>query len=413
MKQSRVHVSELKLGMYVRELDCPWEKSSFLFQGFTLETPNDIAAVQDECEYVVVDFLTHEPQNQKKSGDTAMLNSSPILDVDPSLGFAKDFEQAGDVHQKAESAVGELFGDMKLANTVDGDAVKGVVEDCVSSILKNPDAILWYTQIQNKDDALSRHSLNVTILSIALGRHLKLREYELNDLGTCALLHDVGKTHVPLEVLRKDSQLTDRESQIMKSHTLEGRNILLSSKSVFSGAADVAFSHHEHVDGSGYPRRVNAKSIPYYSKIVALANRYDNLVKTESFGQTCSTTEALQTIFNEKGTKFDEALTTGFIECLGVYPPGTLIEMNNGEVGIVLSNASENKLQPRVILVLDENKDPQPQRVVDLSRWITNSAGEPYSIKATLRNKTYDVDIEDYIRAGLRIEGMSAANSAD
>ena len=407
MAKSRVHVSELQLGMYVRELDRPWEETSFMFQGFTLETPADIRAVQSQCEYVVVDFLTHQSDAEQTRGNRALLNSkTQALDT---RVMARDLSDAGEVRDTAQKAVVDIFDDMQMVRKVDGEAVKQVVSECVNSILKNPDAMLWYTQLQQKDNLLSRHSLNVAVLSIALGKQLGMRDFELTDLGTCGLLHDVGKTSLPAELLNKTGPLTEREQQQLKGHTLAGRNILLSSKSVFSGAADVAFSHHEHVDGSGYPRRVEGSKISRFSKIIAIANLYDNMVNGTAQQAPRSTTETLQRLYEMRGKAVDDKLVLSFIECVGVFPPGSLVELDNGEVGIVLSNNTTDKLRPRVIVILDQNNDPQPQRVVDLAQPSMADGPSAVQIKSTLRNGSYDVDVDDYIRAGLRIEGYASA----
>ena len=390
--------------MHVCELDRPWSETSFPFRGFTLHTDDDISAVQDQCEYVVIDSLTYQSISQAKKKSNRYLIESDRGQPD-AMQFSQDFTGAGQIHKKAEVAVKTMFSEMQLLSEIDGNTVQHVVDRCIHSILKNPDAMLWYTQIRKKDRHLSQHSLNVCILAIAMGSHLGLRDFELDDLGACGLLHDVGKTSLPTALLQKKDALTDREKQVLQEHTILGRNILLSSKTVFSGAADVAFSHHERIDGSGYPRRVEGNKVSYYSKIIAIADSYDDLINSEVFDQLRSPNEALQHIYDAKGTEFDNHLALSFIECVGVYPPGTLVEMSNGEVGIVLSNNSSDKLRPRIILILDKSKKPRPQHVIDLTQLTGDSKSKPYRIKTALRKWSHGVDVEEYIRAGLRIDG--------
>ena len=399
--QSRIHVSELRLGMYVLELDRPWEESSFMFQGFSLNTPDEITAVQNQCEYVVVDYLADEIKKTDEEKPHRMMDSVEV--AREAKKFSEDFDVAGEFHLKARESVDNMFNDMQTVKDIDGGAIQDVVSDCVTNILKNPDAVLWYTQMEKKDSFLSQHSLNVAILAIALGKQINLAPYELEDLGTCGLLHDIGKTRLSDSLLRK-SKHTDQERRILRGHTLAGRDILLSSNAVFSGAADVAYAHHEHVDGSGFPNGFDGRKITKFAKIVAIANAYDGLVNNINVTRSISTTEALKVIYDARGKRFDKDLVLSFIQCVGAYPPGTIIEMTNGEVGIVLSNNSNDKLKPRVIMLLDENKEPQPQRVIDLSQMAVTPDSRPYYIKTTLKNRSYDIDIEEYIRAGLRIE---------
>ena len=405
LSKRRVVVSELKRGMHVCELDRPWSETSFPFRGFTLHTADDISAVQDQCEYVVIDSLTYQSNSQANQKRNRYLiesdSNSNSLDTKQ---FSQDFTGAGKIHNKAKNAIKIMFSELKLVNEINTDAVQNVVNGCVNSILKNPDAMLWYTQLQNKNSQIAQHSLNVCILAIALGKHLGLRDFELDDLGTCGLLHDVGKTSLPTELLQKKDALTDREKQVLKEHTIMGRNVLLSSKTVFSGAADVAFSHHERIDGSGYPRGVDGGKISTYSKIIAIADSYDNLINDEIFNQLRSPNEALQYIFDSKGRKFDNYLALNFIECVGVYPPGTLVEMGSGEVGIVLSNNSSDTVRTRVILILDKSKQPCPQRVIELMQLACDPESKSHCIKTALRKRSYGIDVGNYVRAGLRID---------
>ena len=402
--QARLHVSELRLGMYVRELDRPWEETSFMFQGFSLDTPDDITSVQDQCEYVEVDYLAHQIKSAPKKERPVLMDSKTIMRE--ATKFAEEFNEVGTLHNKTKKSVDRMFSDMQAVKDIDGGAIHDVVNDCVTNILKNPDAVLWYTQMDKKDSYLSQHSLNVAILSIALGKHLRMPQHQLEDLGTCGLLHDIGKTRLPASLLYKTSPYTEHEKRILRGHTLAGRDILLSSNAVFSGAADVAFSHHEHVDGSGYPAGEEGSKMTQFTKIVAIADRYDDLVNSTTLEPSISTTEALRVIYEARGTAYDKETVLAFIKCVGAYPPGTIVEMTNGEVGIVLSNNSDDKLRPRVIMLLDENKDPQPQRVVDLSQMAVTPDSRPYSIRTTLRNRSYDIDIDDYVRGGLRIESV-------
>ena len=151
---------------------------------------------------------------------------------------------------------------MCIRDRVNSGKVKAVVDDCVDSIVRNPDASVWLTRIQAKDEGTAQHSLNVAALSIVLGKTLKLTTKELEDLGVCAMLHDIGKTSIPIELLRKTTALTEDENKLMMTHCRAGRDLLVSTSSVSTGAADVAYTHHERPDGKGYPRGLTAEKIP-------------------------------------------------------------------------------------------------------------------------------------------------------
>ena len=188
----------------------------------------------------------------------------------------------------------------------------------------------------------------------------------------------------------------------MQRHTRYGRDILVSTKSVMSGAADVAHSHHERPDGTGYPRRLDDDSIPLYAKIVAIAEAYDTMTTRQPYRDAVSPSEAIQELYAQRGKQFDEDLVIRFIDSVGIFPPGTIVEMVNGEVGIVLSNTND-KLRPRVIMILDSSHEPMPQRIADLSQMDVDDESNIYQIKTTHSDGAFGIDVGDFQRAGLRM----------
>ena len=169
-----------------------------------------------------------------------------------------------------------------------------------------------------------------------------------------------------------------------------------------SGAADVAHSHHERPDGTGYPRRLDADSIPLFAKIVSIAEAYDTMTATQPYREARSPSDALQELYAQRGKQFDEDLVIRFIDAIGIFPPGSVVEMVNGEIGIVLSNTSD-KLRPRVIMILDAHHEPMAQRVVDLFKLDTDSEGKVYQVKTTHRDGSFGIEVNDFQKAGLRL----------
>lgn len=397
----KIPVDQLRIGMYVRELDKPWEESSFMFQGLDIKSQQDILAVQRECQFVWVDCTEYQLASAKSSR-AAPTGMPGTLTGQSSLLVEDEFDDAKEVHNLAQATVKRMFEELRLGGQIDAGKVKTAVNNTVDSILRNPDASIWLTRLKAKDEHTAQHSLNVTALSIVMGRGMGLSAKELEDLGVCAMLHDVGKTSLPAELINKPGPLTEEEWELMKKHPKFGRDILVSTQSVYSGAADVAYSHHERPDGKGYPRGLTDDSIPQYAKIVAIAEAYDTITSTQVYRDARSPSEALHILYKERGKQFDEELVIKFIDSVGIFPPGSIVELTNGEVGIVLSNTTD-KLKPRVIVLLDSNKDPAQQRVVDLSQMQPDKNNIPYQIKTTLRDGAYGIVVEDFQKAGLRI----------
>ncbi len=395
----KIPVDQLRIGMYVRELDKPWEESSFMFQGLEIKTQQDVLAVQRECAFVYVDYT----EFSLSSSSTRKSPTAPSpANTQSTLLVEDEYDDAKEVHSLAQQTVQRMFEEIRLGGQIDAGKVKQAVNNTVDSILRNPDASIWLTRLRAKDEHTAQHSLNVAALSIVMGRGMGMSAKELEDVGVCAMLHDVGKTSLPTELINKPEPLDEVEWALMRKHPKFGRDILVSTQSVFSGAADVAYSHHERPDGKGYPRGLSSDEIPLYAQIVSIAEAYDTITTKQIYREARSPSEALHILYGERGKQFDEELVIKFIDSVGIFPPGSIVEMTNGEVGIVLSN-TDDKLKPRVIILLDKNKDASHQRVVDLSKLQADADGQPYQIKTTLRDGEYGIVVEDFQRAGLRI----------
>lgn len=396
----KIDVKDLRVGMFVVELDIPWEESSFMFQGLEIKSPADVLAVQKECSQVWVDYDEFSLQQYEASAVAS--NNGVGFTQDTGVAVEDELEAAVEVHELASKAITNLFEEIRMGAEIDGGKVKQAVNGCVDSILRNPDASVWLTRIKAKNEATAQHSLNVAALSIIMAKSMGMSPREMEDLGVCGMLHDVGKTSVSTEVLMKTGPLTDEERTEMQRHTKYGRDILVSTRSVMSGAADVAHSHHERPDGTGYPRRLGDDSIPLFAKIVSIAEAYDTMTINQPYRTAYSPSDALQELYAQCGKQFDEDLVIRFIDAVGIFPPGSIVEMQNGEVGIVLSNTKE-KLRPRVIMILDAVGEPIAQRMVDLSLMDTDDQGNIFQIKTTHADGSYGIDVGDFQRAGLRM----------
>jgi HD-GYP domain-containing protein (c-di-GMP phosphodiesterase class II) len=273
----------------------------------------------------------------------------------------------------------------------------------MKSILANPDAMLWLSKIRNEDQYTSEHCFNVCILSLILGKHLGLSGNDLVDLGVCGMLHDVGKMKISPDILNKEGDLTDEEFQIMKTHTTHGRNILLANSNMLPAAIDVAFGHHEAVDGSGYPRGLPSTNISDFCRIIQVCDVYDAITSLRVYKKPQSSLTALKALYDNRGTKFDKNFVEQFIECIGLYPPGSVVELVDGEIALVLSTNYSNRRLPKILIVRDIKKMPCQERVVDLSILPKGTDVAPLLIKTTLPNGSYGVRLEEFVKKGLKV----------
>ncbi|OZG74697.1 phosphohydrolase [Hahella sp. CCB-MM4] len=442
-KELQISVQELELGMHVVRLDREWIETDFLMQGFVITSWDDIEALQRQCEYVFVEAkivnsppppppATRERRREKQglfarvtrrkteyaSSPSSSASRKPIGTASPpptqhkvayinKINVQSELPKAENTYTSAKGTVKSILNGIRLGRMIDMNQARETVNTVVDSVLRNKDALAWLTKIKEKDDYTAEHSLNVCILATTFARHLGHDESDIRKIALSGLLHDVGKSRIPDDILNKEGRFTDEEFQIMKMHTTYGRDLLMTMTSEDRIAIDVAHSHHERVDGRGYPRQLKEHQIPYFAKIVALADCYDAITSHRCYDSGRASMEALDIIYKCRGSQFDEELALEFIKCIGIYPPGSIVQMSNGEVAIVLATDENNKLKPKVLMVLDAQKQTCRERVVDLNRNALDRNEQPYAIAHELANGSYGVDLREYLNKGLVLKGAN------
>lgn len=397
----KIHISELKIGMFVSKLERDWLETPFLMQGFMIESLDDIDAVAEYSEYVWIDAVQQTwipPEERAVLGP----KTAPKRVYINKVSAAEERVAVQGVYREARKLTKSLMDDVRLGGVINTEQARATVKDCVHSILRNPDALLWMSKMRNEREYTAEHCLNVCILAIAFGRHLGKNEAELEKLGFCGLLHDVGKMRVPIEILDKPGPLSQKEYNIMKAHTVHGRNLLMSSPgNGLNAAVDVAYSHHERVDGLGYPRKLKGGSISEFARIIAIVDAYDAMTADRCYSRAIPTTEALKVIYHDRGTHFDERLALEFIKSVGLYPPGTLVELVNGLIGLVLETHKRYRHLPKIIAVHDSKGPLEKERVIDLSEIEQGKLGKEFLIARALCDGMHGIRARDYREKGL------------
>jgi len=392
VEKTRIRASELKIGMYVSELDRPWINSPFLIHGFTIRKQTQLTDIQSLCQFVYIDITRGSASSDKNHG----AKPSQTQTYSSSQAFNENLEAAIAIHGKAKTVIDNMFNAVRSGGLFHIDQVRQSVEDCVNNIIVNPHSMLWLSMIKNKDEYTSEHSLNVAILSIALGRAEGLVQSDLEDLGICAMLHDVGKTKIPSEILNREGSLDEKEFEVMKMHTIHGKKLLIGQPNIPAAAVDIALSHHERMDGSGYPVGLDARQIPYLVRIVAIADAYDAMTSGRVYCEAKPAAEALKLLLDAKDSHFDGQLINKFIESIGVYPIGSIAELNSGEAGIVLPTDINNGLRPLVLVTHDADKIACEARIVDTNSKRQDDNSRPYMIRALHPDGTYGLKLEDF-----------------
>ncbi|BEP29747.1 HD-GYP domain-containing protein [Helicovermis profundi] len=249
-------------------------------------------------------------------------------------------------------------------SSVDFEKIEMIVSQMIEDIFMSEDITLNLAKIKILDDYLFDHSVNVCVFSLIIGIFMRSDKDELKELGIGAMLHDVGKAFVPQDILSKPSKLTDKEFEEIKKHSKLGH--MSFSKKVSYGAGEAILSHHENIDGTGYPNGKKSKEIHVFAKIVSIADVFDALTSDRVYSKKIDKYSAVQIMLNDVGKKFDISIVNIFLKAISCYPIGLNVILNTGEYGIIVKR---NMDRPLVRVLLDKNKQKiQGYFEIDLSK---------------------------------------------
>ncbi len=282
-------------------------------------------------------------------------------------------EQAKRTYTRTLLAVSEVMEGLKLKQAISLRKAKRVVQTLIDLMLREESTLLGLTTLRNHDEYTYHHSVNVCILSMAVGQRIGYDRCRLTDLGMASLLHDIGKSDIPLEVLNKPAEFTDEEWRIIRRHPILGVKNILKFKGVNNSTLHVvigAFEHHLNYDLSGYPRLARPRTLTVFGRIISIVDCFDALTSSRVYNRIpFPPDKALKFMLSRIGKAFDPILLKLFINCIGIYPIGTLVILDTGEVGVVYETNPnpERTHRPRVRLILDSaGKEIPDGPVVDL-----------------------------------------------
>lgn len=415
----QLHVSQLKLGMYVSELDKSWLETPFAVQGIQLHSQKDIDSISEYATFVWIDPLKQAPHTMEtlrtinpadsNHKTTSKLKLSGSIASEKSRKEYPKLNSAAAEHKAAKSlyfqgktAIKNILHRVSDLNEIAVDDARALVNGCMESVIRNPDALMWMSKIREQDEYTAEHCLNVCILAMVFGRHLGLSEKEIVRLGLCGLLHDVGKMKMPVDILNKPSKLSADEFDVIKRHTLTGYNLLKESSSFIPPiVAEVARSHHEQMDGSGYPAGIPAGDLNDMVRMISLVDAYDAMTSDRCYSKGKSNTDALKLIYEQKGKQFDEELALEFIRCIGIYPAGTLVQLINGLIGVVIEINQQYRHLPKVLILRDAAGNKVNPFVLNLLDVECGDLSSEHLVRCTLKNRAQGIDISAYISPSL------------
>ena len=372
----KVDVDDLATGMYVARLDRDWLGTQFEVQGFyvTAETLSDLEV---SCRYVYVDTRRFDHQihrtgslggnakyKQPKKTNRKNLRYQSDLEV---FRLSDRYEDTIELHQEisdvretlvnASARTKDLFDCVARSRTLDLHAkTMEVVNPLVESVIRNKNALAILLRIEAMDNYALKHAVSSCILAALTGRELGLHPDDIKVLSTGCFLADVGKIEIASELLIQPTPLDTQQRELIRKHVAEGCRIVKNCGVTDQDVIDIVATHHERYDGSGYPHGLTGNQIPVFGRIAGIVDSYDAMITPRPYAPAMSSFDAAQELSLAADCLFQKELVHAFLQTTGIFPVGALVELNTGEVGLVVAQNKAKRLRPKVMLLLDSDK---------------------------------------------------------
>lgn len=390
VQRRKLPVQELDIGMFVADLDRPWHQTPFPIQGFYIRNQQELDQLSRYCRQVFVDVAearkavqSAAPEEKPKSshrGEERIIKL-PAVQVRSPHHYKTTHSLKHEIRE-----VQPLLGDVKEAmdyvaeciaagRVPDMKAVEAVSRSMVDSVARNPDALLWLSRVQSRDDYTYRHSLNTAIWALLLGRNLGLDPDVLHRLCLGTLLSHVGKAQLPKKLLVSEDRLSGEALKAYRSYVGRGFKALKEA-----GMPRVVLSivryHRERHNGSGFPAGANGEEIPLLAKLAGLADYYEAMIEPRDKSDQLTPAQAMSHLFEKRNVLFQEDLVERFIQAVGVYPTGTIVELSSSEVAVVITHQPKRRLWPEVMVLTDaEHRPLRNGRLMNLAKYNEEAGG--------------------------------------
>ena len=392
MALREIPVEELTFGMYVSRLDRPWTETPFVFQGFVVKSEKQIDALKKYCKHVFVDPEKEDLSEVDKVSAEEIAKVRGTTVYKEAASVEVELPRAQLAYKKTTAVVEELSRAIEVGNAVDSAHSREAAAQITESVVRNPDAMALLIKLQEKSGSTLSRAAEISVMMTLFGRFLQLPQDRLEILGMLGLLQDVGKLKLPT-ALATNGPVNAAEIELYRTHVDHSVEILSNTPGLPPELTGLASLHHERFDGSGYPRGLRGGGIALFGLIAGIVDTFDTLTAPPPFGENLSPSNALNIIYKGRGKQFHPALVEQFIQCIGVFPVGSVVELNSGEVAIVIAQNMVRRLQPRILVVKDAHGHPLiPYKMLDLMKEPKVRPGEPYRIQRALEYDTVKID---------------------
>jgi len=381
----------LEPGMFVAELDRPWLETPFAIQGFVVRDSEEVLYVSNYVDHVYVDAeYTGVKQSLKLA--VAAMKTTPK----ERLSLREEFKRTKVSFDSAAETLDKIFESLRGGSQNDISAVQTAINPLIEGVFRNQDAVAALLRLKESGEYRYHHGVSMAVWAAIVGRHIGLNRHELEKLAVGCAMCDIGMTQLPPELLDQAENLTKEQLRIIRAHPTMGSELVCRSKNIDFEILAIIENHHERMDGSGYPRGIQGAAIPLLARIAGLVDTYDAMITPRPYATARTSHEATQELLDCKGRQFQEALVEQFVQAIGLFPTGTMVELNTGEVGIVAAQNATRRLKPELIIVLDAEKARLAAvKVVDLANQAIAAEGERW-ITRELLSGTYGISGEEF-----------------
>lgn len=270
----------------------------------------------------------------------------------------EELPRARGAFTRSEDVLKAVVSDVKVGRVPQVAEVAAAVDDMVASMIDNPDALMWVARLRDEDVNTYNHGVKVALYLISLGRQLGFPKKELSHLGLIGMLADVGKIKLPRALLDKPGMLAPSEFGLIKEHVRLGLDAIREAGGLPPEVEIGIAQHHERLDGTGYPKGLKGNDISIHGRMAAIADSFAALITPRAYANPSAPQDALMNLYEWAGTSFHEPLVEQFVQAVGVFPVGSLVELSSGEVSIVVAHNRVRRLEPRVLVLTWPDKTP-------------------------------------------------------
>ena len=309
----------------------------------------------------------------------------------------QELPRARKTFANGETVLKSVLHDIRNGNTLKLENVEAAVDEMVDSMIANPDALMWISKLRDEASSTYSHGVRVSLYMIALGRDLGFPKDQLGNLGLIGMLADVGKLKMPRALLDKPGMLTSTEYALMKTHVDEGLRALAETGKLRDEVELGISQHHERMDGSGYPKKLAGDAISIFGRVAGIADSFTALTTTRPYANALAPQDAMMHLYQWAGTAFHEALIEQFVQSVGVFPVGSMVELNSGEIAVVVAQNRVRRLEPKVLLLTWPDKRPLANPIeCDLFQKNKTGEGQKLRIARGLPSGAYGLKMRDY-----------------